>query len=173
MKKECSNCFYGKYVFTGRHAYWDCTCKKITQKDPEVISTGICLTWIEAINSKKGVITMSKIKYTWTLMHGDAGHYDKESLTLTDEKDIAFFDYVISLKFERYDCEGLVFEGEKDKLHLIELYKNTEYFDSEFAEDDEQIMEQITDLLRDWDYIASDCTTGGFHFAKIQDVKRK
>ena len=37
-----------------------------------------------------------KVKYSWELIHGDADHFDKESVVLENEYDIAFFDYVLS-----------------------------------------------------------------------------
>jgi hypothetical protein len=33
-------------------------------------------------------------------MHGDADHYDNESLILSDENEINFFDYLNSLEFD-------------------------------------------------------------------------
>ncbi|MCX7813845.1 MAG: hypothetical protein N2250_09380 [Pseudothermotoga sp.] len=54
----------------------------------------------------------NKVKYTWQLMHGDADHYDNESLTLSNPNDIVFFDYITNLSFDCWD--GLIFDDEDD-----------------------------------------------------------
>jgi len=129
----------------------------------------------------------AKIKYTWELMHGDADHYDKESIILTDENDIKFFDYVIDLNFESRDCEGLIFEKEEYddndeykeneyyKKELISLFKKSKIYKNDYDynnSNNDNILISINDYLSDINYIMSDATCDGFHYASINDIKR-
>jgi len=134
---------------------------------------------------------MFKIKYTWELMHGDGDHYDNKSLTLTDENDIKFFDYVIDLGFDNYDCKGLLFEkydenddviedeeDENKKQILINLFKNSKIYKEDYeqyndSKDINNIFGYINDYLSDINYIESDVTCDGWHYANIRDIDRK
>jgi len=130
----------------------------------------------------------TKIKYTWELMHGDANHYNKESLILTDENDIKFFNYVIELEFVSQDCEGLIFEKEEYdendnykeneyyKKELISLFKKSKIYKDDYNyenSNDDDILANINDYLSDIKYIVSDVTCDGFNYASIYNVNKK
>lgn len=110
-----------------------------------------------------------KVKYTWELMHGDGDHYDKYNLTLCTENEIKFFDYVISLNFESYDCIGFNNINKKAKEKLLKLFKETIwYITSDLADD----LYWVHDALRNLNYIDNDLTCED-HYARIQYVNRK
>lgn len=109
-----------------------------------------------------------KVRYTWEIMHGDADHYDYEKLILTDKNEIAFFDFIIKLPFNRN--QGVVY-NEEEKEKLYELLKNIEEYNECDLEND--LRYYFNDILYDWNYLKGDCTCDGMYYASTSNVERK